>query len=120
MARRKLTALVLLVAVCGPGCRARQLQKDQDHMRCALLDLYTNQVMDNLVRAHNGMPIVQLDYSDVTATVTHTGNANFGGNQSLATERDAVAVTISRAFTNFLEYSVGGSQESQLTVTANP
>jgi hypothetical protein len=89
-------------------------------MRTALLDLYTNQIMDNLIRAYNGYPIVQLDYSDITGTVTHNSNASHGGNQSLETLRNEFAITTLRQFTSFFEYSIGGSQENQLTITANP
>jgi len=50
--------------VCGilllTGCRARQLCQDQDRIRCCVLDLYTNQIMDNLVRLHQCLPIVQM------------------------------------------------------------
>jgi hypothetical protein len=52
------------------GCAVQQLHADQDRIRCALLDLYTNQIIDNLIRAHNGLPIIQLDYTNATAVVT--------------------------------------------------
>ncbi len=118
----RLFVVLLLAPTCylAFGCRSAQLKRDQDHMRCALLDLYTNQIMDNLIRAHNGYPIVQLDYSDITGTITQNGNGSFGGNQTLQTERNELAITTLRQFTNFLEYSVGGSQENQLTITSNP
>jgi hypothetical protein len=113
---------IIAVAACAfaSGCRSAQLKKDQDGMRGALLDLYTDQIMDNLIRAHNGYPIVQLDYSDMTGTVTHNSNASYGGNQNLQTERNEFGLTTLRQFTNFFEYSLGGSQENQLTITANP
>jgi hypothetical protein len=110
------------VAACSfaSGCRSAQLEKDQDCMRGALLDLYTNQIMDNLIRSYNGYPIVQLDYSDITGTVTQNGNASYAGNQNLQTERNEFGVTTLRQFTNIFQYSIGGSQENQLTITANP
>jgi hypothetical protein len=120
MSRRFIAVVAVALCLCGPGCRSAQLKKDQDCMRSALLDLYTNQIMDNLIRAHNGYPIVQLDYSDITGTVTQNGNASYGGNQNLRTERNGLGLTTLREFTNFFEYSVGGSQENQLTITANP
>jgi hypothetical protein len=118
----RLFLALVAVAACSlaPGCRSAQLEKDQDCMRDALLDLYTNQIMDNLIRAYNGYPIVQLDYSDITGTVTQNSNASYGGHQDLETDRNEFGVTTLRQFTKFFEYSIGGSQENQLTITANP
>jgi hypothetical protein len=119
---RSITLAFVAVVLCSfaSGCRSAQLKKDQDCMRGALLDLYTNQIMDNLIRASNGYPIVQLDYSDITGTITQNSNASYGGNQNLETGRNEVGITTLRQFTNFFDYSIGGSQENQLTITANP
>ncbi|HKB37276.1 MAG TPA: hypothetical protein VKD72_12550 [Gemmataceae bacterium] len=120
MSRQFFAVVAVALWLCGPGCRSAHLKMDQDCMRAALLDLYTNQIMDNLIRASNGYPIVQLDYSDITGTVTQNANASYGGNQTLQTARNELGVTTLRQFTNFFEYSIGGSQENQLTITANP
>src|SRR6516164_8089761 len=108
MSRRYFAVGAAALCLCGPGCRSAQLRHDQDCMRTALLDLYTNQIMDNLIRAYNGYPIVQLDYSDITGAVTHNSNASHGGNQSLETLRNEFAITTLRQFTSFFEYSIGG------------
>jgi len=57
------------------GCAVEQARNDQDKIRVALLDLYTNQLMDNLIRASNGMPIIHLDYGTAQATVVSKNSA---------------------------------------------
>src|SRR5204863_9203970 len=39
--------LCLAFGIALPGCAVRELRDDQDKIRCALLDLYTNQIIDN-------------------------------------------------------------------------
>jgi hypothetical protein len=108
-----------------PGCATRELRSDQDRIRTALLELNTNQVMDNLVRASNGLPIIQLDYTNANANVTIEQTASLS---------DAVAVTDSNVFTiaatkmlqlthqtvNTLIGSLGASHQNQVAITANP
>jgi len=86
------------------GCRARQLQRDQDRMRVAVMDMYTNQIMDNLVRAHNGYPFVQMQYGAITGTIDQKGNGEFDGSFP----------------ENVYKFLFGAEQANQLTVTANP
>lgn len=87
------------------GCRSHQLQQDQDAIRVAVMDMYTNQIMDNLVRAHNGYPFVQMQYKSITGTVGH--NSSVGANMADVGSR-------------LMNISLGGRQSNQLTVTANP
>lgn len=112
--------LVTTVVLCG--CRAAQIQSDQDRFRSALLDMLTNQVMDNLVRAHNGYPIIQLDYTRATGTVSHSAAANLGGGLSVSDDRTiaGAAITVGRYITDSLSYGISGDQYNQLTVTAEP
>ena len=110
--------LILLVAVAG--CRSHQLRRDQDHMREAVLELYTNQIMDNLIRVYNGMPIVQMDYTSMTGTLTQDLNASIGDQQTLQTEANQFGVTTLRKFVSFWAFGVGGDNKMQLTITGNP
>lgn len=87
------------------GCRAHQLQQDQDAIRVAVMDMYTNQIMDNLVRAHNGYPFVQMQYKSITGTVGHNGS---------------VGASMADVGSRLMNISLGGRQSNQLTVTANP
>jgi hypothetical protein len=146
--RRPLLA-IFLCAVASTGCAVHELRDDQDKIRCALLDLYTNQIIDNLIRASNGMPIIQIDYTNATATLTVRETATFS--DSLATTRstvltDNVATTGTSVFTraaattlaltksvvttltavgtktslNTLMGSMGGEHTNQVAVTGTP
>src|SRR5258708_623877 len=75
---RNLVFAVLLCCNTSIGCVVPELRNDQDKIRSALLDLYTNQIIDNLIRASDGMPIIQLDYTNATGTVTLKETANAG------------------------------------------
>jgi hypothetical protein len=112
------------------GCRAAQLGMDQGDMRQALLALYTDQVMDNLVRARNNLPIIHLDYSNITGTVTQSGGGEFADTQIEGTNRlgatpgkdlpEAITFPERRTFSNTLNWRVNVSQMNQLTLTAQP
>ena len=123
---RKPALLLLGVALlaANPGCRSQQLAKDQDQIRDAVLDLQTNQIMDNLIRIRKGLPIIHMDYIHMTGTVTNTGNGTLGGSQTTLTNRfltaPATAATIRRAFTNVFNHSASATQVNQLTLTAEP
>lgn len=66
--RARLSCVLALLAMTMSlsGCLARQVTRDSVNARRALLDMYTDQVMDNLIRAHDNLPFVQVAYSDVT------------------------------------------------------
>lgn len=92
------------------GCAARPLYYEQDHFRGYLLQLYDNQVMDNLIRARNQLPIVHLDYGKMTGTVTVDATGALGGEH----------LNASSALTDKFTYAFGGAIKNQLTVTAEP
>jgi len=114
----------LIIAVASPGCAVTEARYDQDKIRTALLDLYTNQVIDNLILAANGMPFIQLDYSNATATVTINQNATIGGTEQVTASRPlnmaARAAAVARGLQSGWTYSVGGANTNQIAVTANP
>ncbi len=101
--RRIAVATVVLTMLVG--CRAQQLQQDQDAIRTSVMDMYTNQIMDNLVRAHNGFPFVQMQYESITGTIGHDGSVGAG---------------MADFGSRLMNISLGGSQRNVLTVTANP
>jgi hypothetical protein len=124
---RRLTLLIVLAVAATPltGCLAvRETQNDQDKMRTALNNLYENQIMDNLIRAANGLPFVQIDYTNATSTVSVTESGNVGGTQDLTTSRQrnlpSMARMITRIFTNHWSYGVSGMNSNQIALTANP
>ncbi len=125
-----LRALAMVMpAMAIAGCRAPQLQRDQDQFRACLMQMYTDQVMDNLIRCENGLPFVQLDYSKITGTITQNGQATIGGTQGLETDPGrggalkqaaALTFTFARKLTSGQSYGGLAYQQNQLTVTADP
>jgi hypothetical protein len=107
MLRLVLTAF--LAATICPGCAVWQAHRDQDQIRSALLDLYTNQIMDNLARASKGLPIIQLDYTNAQGMITAQGTANFSDTNTVT--RPAV--------TTFMA-SLGLQNTNQVTLSATP
>jgi hypothetical protein len=110
----KKNVVVIAVILACLGCRAQQLARDQNHIREAVMDLHTNQIMDNLIRARHGLPILQLDYIHMTGTVTDTGSASTG---NIYTDARTAAV---RTLTDAFNINASGSKVNQLTITAEP
>jgi hypothetical protein len=111
MERAFIVAIVTLLLLAFGGCRAKQLQHDQETFRDSLLDMETNQIVDNLIRAKLGLPIVHVDYDRVSGTVTHSGTADVRGSYT-----DVVAGAITR----MLSVVVIAKQDNQLAVNATP
>jgi len=97
------------------GCYRAEVRNDGNQARRALLDMYTDQAMDNLILAYENLPFVQLNYHDllVQATDQYTGtftNAQtFGANRSLTFINLAASAmrTVGTAF------SFGGTAQRQ-------
>jgi hypothetical protein len=107
------------------GCATHGLQRDQDQIRHALLDLYTNQIMDNLVRQRNGLPIIQLDYINANATLTITDKMSMidnlvTANPGVLSVVKASAATVAYTTTNTVTPSVSSDRSNQVQVTAVP
>jgi len=106
------------------GCAVFEAQKDQDKLRGALLDLYTNQIMDNLIRAHNRLPIIQLDYTTASAMVTIAATGSFSDSHAETTSNvlslPSKAVSATNTVFSTLMGSVGLSNTNQITLSATP
>ena len=106
------------------GCAVSQAHRSQDQIRCALLDLYTDQVMDNLIRAHNRMPIVQLDYTQAQGMITLKNTGSIGDSQSwtknTALSLPVLAKAVTRTTTNVLNAAAGLENTNQITISAVP
>jgi hypothetical protein len=93
------SALVVLAAILlvQAGCLSRQVARDGVGVRQAILDLYTDQIMDNLIRAKNGLPFVQLAYSSlqVQDTDSLSGSAQNTYSNETDSMMNAVGVTTS-------------------------
>jgi hypothetical protein len=105
----RLPFFVLLACSFAPGCAVAQAHRSQDQIRVALLDLYTDQVMDNLIRAHNRMPIIQLDYTTAQGMITVKGTASAGDQQTWA-----------NSVTSVFNTALGFENTNQITLSATP
>jgi hypothetical protein len=119
---------MLLVCICcmgSCGCVVEQLRNDQDKIRLTLLDLYTDELMDNLVRARNGLPIIHLDYGTAQATITAKDSAMVSDSYAHTAMRvitTAAATTIATTKTamNTLMGSTSHDNQEVVAVTATP
>ncbi|MDB5343215.1 MAG: hypothetical protein JWP89_1592 [Schlesneria sp.] len=89
----------LLTCVSLAECLSRQVARDSVSARQALLEMYTDQVLDNLIRAHNNLPFVQVAYSDVTVQdndqLGSTLTGNWPGSMFGATGNASRSMTLS-------------------------
>jgi hypothetical protein len=81
--------------------------------------------MDNLIRASNGLPIIQLDYSNAQGMVTQQETASIS--DSLETTRSSVltraatsTLELTRTTVNTLMGSAATQHTNQVSVTASP
>jgi hypothetical protein len=122
---RSLVFIACVFMTVSAGCAVRELHDDQNKIRSALLDLYTDQIIDNLIRASNGMPIIQIDYTNATAQVT-VGQTEGLSDSPVRTKTNALTLAamssyaITRTSMNTLMGNLSGSNSNQVAVTATP
>jgi len=101
-----------------------EVRKDHDLIRTTLLDLYTNQIMDNLVRMANGLPIIQLDYTNAAATVTITNTLGGSDNQATTATNmfaiPAASLSATRSIVTTLMGNASNMNSNQIAITAQP
>lgn len=76
-----------LVTILVAGCAAldtHQAKLDQKQLREVLMDYIDDQILDNLIRASNGLAIVHFDLNTITATVTSKFTPTVGGGRTVA------------------------------------
>lgn len=74
---RRLAPLLTLATLWLAGCTSSRLAYDHRVMRTELLALYDQQLMDNLVRAYTGWPVLQIRYGVIDGT--SKTNVELGG-----------------------------------------
>lgn len=112
MSRRFYLPLVALLAgvLFCTGCLSDHHYREQSRLRHVLLEMYEDQLLDNLVRVREYRPIIQLTYQNMTGEITDKVSASGSGGQT-----DAAG-----AITNMFSYMAGMDRTSKLSVTANP
>jgi hypothetical protein len=110
-------------ALLFSGCRSELLQTDQVQIRQSLLDMYQDEVMDNLIRTQLRLPVIEVDYRTMTGTVTSLTKGTAGYTQTMTHNSFATsgsAVVPLRQISAVP--SVGAEQDNtvQLTLTGEP
>jgi hypothetical protein len=115
---------ILGILVFTVGCVNHQVYRDQDKMREVLLDLYTNQIMENLIRAKKGLPIVQVDYDKAFAQVTLKESSSLSDAGALTTSTSlATATKTLTTFVTGVNTLVGSGtldHTNQVSVASSP
>lgn len=109
--------LLLLAPACLglalTSCGTTKAKRNHDQLRTAMMKYNDDQIMDNLIRAHNGFPIMHFDITQVRAEVADTITAVIGGGEEIvhSSGRDP-----SRS-SELVRNSAGGVVTSTLTRT---
>jgi hypothetical protein len=118
--------LLMMSIVASTGCLARQVTNDGTGLRQALLDMYTDQAMDNLIRARENRPFVQLAYSslsvqdqDKTITTAAGNEGDFSHNTATDVTK-AVPVTTVTGFIGKFPFGGSGERDRTLSFHADP
>src|SRR5947208_16780283 len=69
---KPLPYVALLVVFFSLGCQTSRLVREGNNGRAAILELYTSQALDNLIRARNHRPFVQLAYHNIAIQDGHS------------------------------------------------
>jgi hypothetical protein len=103
-------ASVLMAALCS--CTAlqstHQVKLDHAQLRDVLLDYHDDQILDNLIRAKHGLPIVHFDFSKITAQVTSRVTPSLAGGRT-ETDVDSRTPTNSIATTDATTTGTAGA-----------
>jgi len=94
------------------------------NVRQALLEMYTDQVMDNLIRAKTGLPFVQLAYTNVQVQDVDSVMGNMQNTYTAASDRASnpanVITGVVRHFTNALQLTGNAKRDRTMSLRADP
>jgi hypothetical protein len=117
------TIVACLILVSFSGCLARQVTRDGQNLRQAVLQLYADQAMDNLICAYENRPFVQVAYDRISVNDTDTAKGTADFEQTLDQTRPLAVAALSkftRVLKDFWSLSADGSRVRRMTFYANP
>jgi hypothetical protein len=117
---KTLAAASLLAVLWVSGCLSRQIGSDGIGLRQAILDMYTDQVMDNLIRARSNMPFVQLKYSTIQANDVQDVSLNETIDHSISTASNLVTGAATRTILNDFKTVGNGDLKRTMNFTCDP
>jgi hypothetical protein len=109
--------LLMGAAVSGSGCLGRQFGRDGASAQEAVADIYTDQAMENLIRARNNLPFVQLKFYTINVSDTDELTVSASLKQTLTTARDLFVAMGMRTLVN--EYDATGTGDRKRTMSLN-
>jgi hypothetical protein len=115
---RSLAALIVLV--CPMGCLTKQFTHDGLALHEAVVNMYTEQAMTNLIRAHDNVPFVQLNYYNVVANDKGFYRGAIGWDQTVNTLRDLFVAAATRSVTNTGTLGASGDNTRIMSFKADP
>jgi hypothetical protein len=117
-------SLLLLLLLASTGCQATRLVREGEITRNAILDLYTDQAMDNLVRAKCNLPFIQLAYRNLGVqdldTLEGTVNDTVGVGKTTTLNALGAITSATRMVSNSLVPGVKSSRSKTLSYAADP
>jgi hypothetical protein len=128
MSIRQLLCFLTTLLGLTSGCLARQVAEDGNGIRQALVAMYTDQALDNLVRAYESRPFVQLKYSMLSVKDTDDlmatgagGEADFGTSAVTdLTKAGTARFTNGRSFAGKFPVSSTGERDRVMSFHADP
>jgi len=121
---KRFAVIGYLLILLSPGCQSTRLVTEGEATRNAILDLYTEQAMDNVVRARCNMPFVQLAYRNlgVQDQDTLSGSASDSYSDSRTVARTGLGLIASKlhSWSNSLSLSGSASRTKTLSYSADP
>lgn len=117
MRRHGVRLLIVCCLVMSNGCLAKQFKRDGQSQQDAISEIYTEQAMNNLVRARSNMPFVQLKYDTIAVTDQDHLTATGGFSQIFTTVRDIVVGAGTNTLAN--TYNIGGTADRQRIMSFN-
>ena len=111
---------ILLDTASSGGCLGRQFARDGASMQEAVADIYTDQAIENLIRARNNLPFVQLKFSGINVNDTDDLSVMGSVNQTVETARNLFAAAAMRTLTNEYDASTTGDRKRVMALNADP
>ena len=116
---------ITALAITTSGCFLHQVANDGVNFRQSLLDMYTDQIMDNLIRASQNRPFAQLSYRSLIVTdfqmekLSVSDEADPTHSHTLAATTGAL-LTSMRSFTDKVVFGVNGERDRTMEFTSDP
>ncbi len=113
-----------LCAILMAGCSTTHVRWDAGQLRLAAIDYYSDQVIDNLIRARNGQMFVHVNLTGLNAEVGTKVAGSVGGGE---TDVDTITrgpagalITAANATTKPFFWSVSPEHNNKLQINAQP